>query len=113
MIPKPYKDHSLPINYRPTLLLSTLFKVFEKVLQYFLMKHIKPRAEQYSFRHGHSTTTQLVKLIDDLRQVTTTTDKQSHIPWRHAGQGTSAKPARKVIRSLGETSQSSLVPIIK
>lgn len=66
MIPKPHKDHSLPINHRPISLLNTISKVFEKILLTFLKKYIRPREEQHAFRHGHSTTTQLTKLIDDL-----------------------------------------------
>ncbi|CAI6371538.1 unnamed protein product [Macrosiphum euphorbiae] len=66
MIPKPNKNHSLPNNYRPISLLVTMSKVFEKILLRHLTKYIKPRTEQHAFRHGHSTTTQLTKLIDDL-----------------------------------------------
>lgn len=66
MIPKPFKVHTLPNNYRPISLLTTLSKVFERILLTHLQKYIKPREEQHAFRHGHSTTTQLVKLTDDL-----------------------------------------------
>lgn len=66
MIPKPNKNHSLPNNYRPISLLVTMSKVFEKILLNYLKKYIRPRTEQHAFRHGHSTTTQLTKLIDDL-----------------------------------------------
>lgn len=66
MIPKPFKVHSTPNNYRPISLLTTLSKVFEKILLTHLQKYLKPREEQHAFRHGHSTTTQLVKLTDDL-----------------------------------------------
>ncbi|CAI6364669.1 unnamed protein product [Macrosiphum euphorbiae] len=66
MIPKPNKNHNLPINYRPISLLVTMSKVFEKILLSHLNKYFKPRSEQHAFRHGHSTTTQLTKLIDDL-----------------------------------------------
>jgi len=41
-------------------------KVFEKILLNRIKKHIKSRIEQHAFRYGHSTTTQLTKLIDDL-----------------------------------------------
>ncbi|CAI6363267.1 unnamed protein product [Macrosiphum euphorbiae] len=65
MIPKPNKNHSLPNNYRQISLLVTMSKVFEKILLSHHNKNIKPRTEQ-AFRQGHSTTTQLTKLIDDL-----------------------------------------------
>lgn len=66
MIPKPYKDHSEPNNHRSISLLTTLSKVFERILLSHLQKHPKSREEPHAFRQGHSTTTQLVKLTDDL-----------------------------------------------
>lgn len=66
MILKPHKGHSLPINHRLIFLLNTMSKVFEKILLSLLKKFIRPREEQHAFRYGHSTITQLTKLIDDL-----------------------------------------------
>lgn len=66
MIPKPQKIHNIPSNYRPISLLSTLSKVFERIILQTLQKHFKPRPEQHAFRFGHSTTTQLVKLTDEI-----------------------------------------------
>lgn len=66
MIPKPSKDHNAPKNHRPISLLSTMAKVFERIILSQLQKHIKPWEEQHAFRRGHSTITQLVKLSDEL-----------------------------------------------
>lgn len=67
MIPKPNKNHSKPENYRPISLLTSISKVFEKIVLVFLKKHIKPRPEQHAFREGHSTITQLVQLLQDIK----------------------------------------------
>lgn len=66
MIPKPHKIHNVPTNFKPISLLSTMSKVFKRILLPILQKHFKPREEQHAFRLGHSTTTQLVKLTDEL-----------------------------------------------
>lgn len=76
MIPKPGKDHGLPGNYRPISQLTTMSKVFEIILLEYLKKFIKPRHEQHTFRPEHSTTTQLVKLTDDL--VVNVNNKKTH-----------------------------------
>jgi len=67
-IPKPGKDHRHPINYRPIALLSSLSKTFERVVLAKLNAAIGPkiRNEQFAFRPQHSTTHQLVGLIDQL-----------------------------------------------
>ncbi|KAL4143778.1 hypothetical protein QTP88_006064 [Uroleucon formosanum] len=67
-IPKPGKDHRHPANYRPTALLSSLSKIFERVILAKLNAAIGPkiRNEQFAFRPQHSTTHQLVKLFDQL-----------------------------------------------
>lgn len=67
-IKKPRKDPTHPSSYRPIALLSSVSKVFEKVILNFLRKEIgqKIRPEQHAFRESHSTTTQLVKLVDQL-----------------------------------------------
>lgn len=68
MIPKPMKNHLLPENHRPISLLNTMAKIFEKIILKKLTTHLKIRKEQHAFRPGHSTTTQLVTLVDDLTQ---------------------------------------------
>jgi len=67
-IPKTGKDHRHPVNYRPIALLSSLSKIFECVVLAKLNAAIGPkiRKEQFAFRPQHSTTHQLVSLIDQL-----------------------------------------------
>jgi hypothetical protein len=67
-IPKPGKDPLKPDSYRPIALLSSIFKIYEKVVLSELQKHltVKIRPEQSVFRREHSTTQQLVKLIDHI-----------------------------------------------
>jgi len=67
MIPKLGKNHSIPENHRPISLLSTISKVFEKIILGTLRIYIKPRAEQHAFREGHSTTTQLFHLFKEIK----------------------------------------------
>lgn len=66
MIPKPKKSHLHPENCRPISLLITMAKVLEKTIQTRIQKHIHPRPEQHTFRPEHSTTTQLIDLLDNL-----------------------------------------------
>lgn len=66
MIPKPGKDIMIANNHRPISLLTTMSKVFEKLHLHRLKLYIKLRTEQHAFRREHSTTTQLVNLLDDL-----------------------------------------------
>jgi len=67
-IPKPRKDHRHPVNYRPIALLSSLSKIFERIVLAKLKAAIGPkiRKEQFAFQPQHSTTHQLVSLIDQL-----------------------------------------------
>jgi Reverse transcriptase (RNA-dependent DNA polymerase)/Endonuclease-reverse transcriptase len=67
-IKKPRKEPTHPSSYRPIALLSSVSKVFEKVILHFLRNEIGQsiRPEQHAFREGHSTTTQLVNLVDQL-----------------------------------------------
>lgn len=62
LIPKPFKDHKLPTNYRPITPLLFPSKLLERTvldaLQFFLLDKIK----QYVFYQGHSTTLQLTHL---------------------------------------------------
>lgn len=66
MIPKPMKNHLIPDNHRPISLLNTLSKIFERIILIKLNSYTKIRSEQHAFRAGHSTTTQLITLVDDL-----------------------------------------------
>lgn len=67
-IPKSGKDLKTPSNYRPIALLSSMSKVFERVILHELNLSIgaKIREEQFAFRREHSTTLQLTKLTDEL-----------------------------------------------
>jgi hypothetical protein len=60
MIPKPGKDLSSPLNYRPTSLLNSLGKLFEKIIlkrQNYQLRELNViRDEQLGFKRGHSTT---------------------------------------------------------
>ncbi|KAL4132802.1 hypothetical protein QTP88_009896 [Uroleucon formosanum] len=63
------KDVKQPVNHRSISLLSTLDKVYKKLilnhLQYYLKNHIRP--EQFGCHPDHSTTTtQLDKIIDEI-----------------------------------------------
>jgi len=68
MIKKLGKDVKQPVNHRPISLLNTLGKAYEKLilnhLQHYLKDHIRP--EQFGFRSNHSTTTRLVKIVDEI-----------------------------------------------
>jgi len=68
MIPKLRKDVKQSGNHRPITLLNTLRKVYEKLilnhLQHDIKDHIRP--EQFGFGTNHSTTTQLVKIVDEI-----------------------------------------------
>lgn len=69
-IPKPGKDHKLPENYRPIALLSSLSKIYERLILAHLQNNLrdKIRPEQFAFRAEHSTTQQLTKLTHQLSQ---------------------------------------------
>ena len=69
-IPKPGKDHKLPENYRPIALLSSLSKIYERLILTHLQDNLKNkiRPEQFAFRPQHSTTQQLTKLTHQLSQ---------------------------------------------
>lgn len=66
MIPKPMKNHLIPENHRPISLLNTMSKIFERIILTKLSSYTKIRHEQHAFRAGHSTTTRLITLVDDL-----------------------------------------------
>lgn len=68
VFPKPKKDHSLPDNYRPISLLSSLGKVFEAII----LNRIKNQCEkldilpnfQFGFRTKHSTEQQVHRITE-------------------------------------------------
>lgn len=69
-IPKPGKDHSVPSNYRPISLLSTLSKVFERLI----LRRIKGpildndiiRPDQFAFQPALSAELQLLRVTEFL-----------------------------------------------
>lgn len=69
-IPKPGKNHQLPESYRPIALLSSLSKVYERLILQSLQKSLagKIRDEQFAFRQNHSTVLQLTKLMDQISE---------------------------------------------
>lgn len=71
----PIPKIDLPIkikDYRPISVLPVLSKVFERVILHQLCKFIEDKAlyrqTQSGFRKGHSTTTLLIKLRDDIKK---------------------------------------------
>lgn len=70
-IRKPGKDPTLPSSYRPISLLSALSKLFEKLILNRLVKFVDERnillPEQFGFRKGHSTTHQLVRVMNTIK----------------------------------------------
>lgn len=67
-IPKAGKDHNLLVNHKPIILLFSVAKLFERIIQKFLLDTIgaKFRHEQFAFRTHHSTSLQLVNVIDHI-----------------------------------------------
>jgi hypothetical protein len=65
---KPGKDPTLPSSYRPISLLDTVGKLFEKILLSRVLREVNEhgllREEQFGFRPKHSTTLQLVCLVE-------------------------------------------------
>jgi hypothetical protein len=68
MLPKPGKDPKIPTNHRPISLLNSLSKVLERLLLNRLSIYIHPKLspDQYGFRPQHSTSLQLVNVLDDI-----------------------------------------------
>jgi hypothetical protein len=68
MIPKPGKDLSSPLNYRPISLLNSLGKLFEKIILKRLNHQLRElkviRDEQFGFKRGHSTTHALLRSVE-------------------------------------------------
>lgn len=70
-LPKPNKDNTLPANYRPISLLSSISKLLERVILSRLIIHIEEHNiipnEQFGFRQNHSTVNQLARVVKDLK----------------------------------------------
>jgi|UniRef100_A0A2S2PUZ1 hypothetical protein len=68
MIPKPGKDVLNPKNFRPISHLNPISKVFERLLLNRIQYHSSHliRHVQHGFRHNHSTSIQLLTVIDDI-----------------------------------------------
>jgi hypothetical protein len=68
MLPKPGKNHTSPLNYRPISLLNSLGKLLEKIilkrLNFQLRKLIVARNDQYGFKRDHSTTHALLRGVE-------------------------------------------------
>ncbi len=68
---KPDKNPAEASSYRPISLLSSISKLFEKVILNRMMAHINENSilanEQFGFRHGHSTTQQLLRVTNLIR----------------------------------------------
>lgn len=70
-IPKPEKDLSIPVSYRPISLLNSLSKIFEKIMLNRIDKHIEalnivPNI-QFGFREFHSTTQQAFRIARHIK----------------------------------------------
>lgn len=68
---KPDKNPAEASSYRPISLLSSISKLFEKIILSRMMVHINENSifaeEQFGFRHGHSTTHQLLRVTNLIR----------------------------------------------
>ena len=71
-IAKPNKDITKPVNYRPISLLSTLSKIFERVILTRLNRHLDNHEiipnEQFGFRRSHSSNHQLVRITNCIKK---------------------------------------------
>jgi hypothetical protein len=65
---KPGKDPALPSSYRPIILLDLIGKLFEKISLAMILHEVSERGlmrdEQFVFRPRHSTSLQLVLLVE-------------------------------------------------
>lgn len=68
MIKKPGKDNTNPNSYRPISLLSSVSKIFEKIIYTRLINHLDAIEaiphHQFGFKPKHSTTQQLLRLTE-------------------------------------------------
>jgi hypothetical protein len=69
-LPKPGKDPKFPQNLRPINLLSTTGKLFEKVIQRIVQRHLVTNnllnASQFGFLARHNTTMRCMRLMDHI-----------------------------------------------
>lgn len=69
-IPKPNKDLSDPINYRPISLLNSLSKICEQVILRRILDYSTRNKilldEQFGFRRGHSTSMQVARIAHEI-----------------------------------------------
>lgn len=69
---KPGKDPTSEKSYRPISLLSSISKIFEKLILSRLDEHIQRNNilmdEQFGFRKGHSTTHQLARVVNKIKR---------------------------------------------
>ncbi|GBP55571.1 Probable RNA-directed DNA polymerase from transposon X-element [Eumeta japonica] len=67
-IPKPRKPRDLPASYRPISIMSSLSKLYEKILKSRLSDHLIKKSliieEQFGFRHHHSCPGQALRRIE-------------------------------------------------
>lgn len=67
-IPKAQADFKHPVNYRPISLLPTIGKLFERLLEKHIRAHLSShniiQEEQFGFMPRHSTTNQLLRIIE-------------------------------------------------
>ncbi|KAL4143386.1 hypothetical protein QTP88_005723 [Uroleucon formosanum] len=70
MIKKPGKDNTDPKNYRPISLLSSVSKIFEKIIHTRLISHLNATDAiphcQFGFKPNHSTTQQLLRITEHI-----------------------------------------------
>lgn len=69
LLPKPNKDHSIPKNYRPITLLSTLGKTLERLINSRLMKYLEAHNKindyQAGYRKNRCTADVITHLLQD------------------------------------------------
>jgi hypothetical protein len=67
------KDPTQPPSYRPIILLVTVGKLFEWILQNRVLREVNERGllrdEQLGFRPKHSTTLQLARLVESQQKL--------------------------------------------
>jgi Reverse transcriptase (RNA-dependent DNA polymerase) len=82
-IPKPGKNLSLALSYRPISLLSSISKILERIvltrINNFIDEHEIIPPEQHGFRAKFSTTRQLHNVISDARQALSEKDSMGFV----------------------------------
>lgn len=74
-IPKPAKDYKISENYRLITLLSSLSKIYKRVILFHQQKNLntKVTSEQFAFRFKHFPTLQLTRLTHLFSKTSTKT----------------------------------------